>query len=70
MMFRLIIVVKSILGYSRYTDLKAKRIARTYGVNANARLGFKAMIVYSPVITILSLIFISVIVLAFWLRIF
>ncbi len=70
MIVRMAFVVKVILAYSRYTSLKAKRIARYYGVSANARFAFKAMISNRPGITVFLLIVLSVLILSFLLRIF
>ena len=70
MFLRFYYVVRAAFNYNMYMDSFAKKLCRSYGFTANVRFTFKALLRTNPVWTVSLLMFASVVILAYQLRIF
>ena len=70
MFLRIILLVRSLFNFTMYTDLYATKLCDSYGFTANARFTFKCFILRYPLITMIGIFVISVLTLAYILRIF
>lgn len=63
-------LIRTVINYSIFTDIYAKRLCDSYGFTANVRFTFKCMIIKSPGLTTFITIGISTFMLAYFLRVF
>lgn len=70
MFLRLFFVIRAAFNYNMYTDVFAKKLCRTYGFTANVRFTFKSLLKTDPTYTVSATMFLSVLVLAYCLRVF
>jgi len=70
MFLRLYFVVRAVFNYNMYMDIFAKKLCRGYGFTANVRFTFKALLKTDPALTVSVLMLVSVLVLAYCMRVF
>jgi hypothetical protein len=63
-------LIRTVINYSIFTDIYAKRLCNSYGFTANVRFTFKCMIIKNPGLTTFVTITISTFMLAYFLRVF
>jgi len=70
MWIRIYFLIRAVINYSDFTDIYAKKLCISYGFTANVRYTFKCLLLTHPGRTINSLSLISVLILAYMVRIF
>jgi hypothetical protein len=70
MFARIYFVIRAVFNFSRFTDVYAKKLCKSYGFTANVRFTFKSMLITDPGLTCLTSLASSVFVLAYMMRVF
>ena len=70
MMFRFLFLVRTILNYSIYSDAYSKNLAKIYGFESGFFFTFKSQFIANAKFTVLSILFFTILYLAYLFRIF
>lgn len=70
MLIRCYFLFRAIFNYNLFTDLYSKKLCKSYGFTANLRFTYKCLLKSDPGLTVMCTLLISVIILAYLLRIF
>lgn len=70
MFVRVIFLMRAWINYSIFMDIYSKKLCKSYGFTANVRFAFKCFIRANPGITVGLMLFFSVLILAYLIRIF
>jgi hypothetical protein len=70
MWIRCIFILRAVFNYTIFMDIYSKKLCKSYGFTANVRFAFKCMLNSSPGYTVFAVLFLSVLILAYLLRIF
>ena len=70
MFLRVFFIVRALFNYNIYQDMYSTKLCRSYGFTANTRFSYKCMLKTRPGFTLRTTMFLSVVVLAYCLRIF
>jgi hypothetical protein len=69
MFVRTIFMARAVINYSIFMDIYSKRLCKSYGFTANVRFSFKCFVRANPGSTVAIMLTVSVLVLAYLMRI-
>ena len=70
MWVRCMFILRAVFNYTIFMDIYSKKLCKSYGFTANVRFAFKCLITSSPGYTVCGVLFLSVLILAYLIRIF
>lgn len=69
MFLRVVFLFRSIINYSVFMDIYSKKLCATFGFNANVQFALKCYIKDNPGPTVMFILFTSILILAYMMRI-
>jgi len=70
MWIRCLFILRASFNYTIFMDIYSKKLCKSYGFTANVRFAFKCLLTSNPGYTVGTVLFFSVLILAYLLRIF
>jgi len=70
MWIRCVFILRAVFNYTIFMDIYSKKLCKSFGFTANVRFAFKCLLTSSPGYTVCAVLIMSVLILAYLIRIF